>query len=32
MRGIPDYPAREVVAEGRAMLRAMAEADGAAHE
>ena len=23
LRGVPDYPAREVIAEGRAMLRAM---------
>ena len=23
IRGIPDYPAREVIAEGRAMLRSM---------
>lgn len=24
LRGVPDYPAREVIAEGRAMLRSMA--------
>jgi PHD/YefM family antitoxin component YafN of YafNO toxin-antitoxin module len=30
LRGAPDYPAREVIAEGRAMLRGMA--GGAAHE
>ena len=30
LRGIPDYPAREVIAEGRAILRGMAgdAADG----
>jgi PHD/YefM family antitoxin component YafN of YafNO toxin-antitoxin module len=30
LRGIPDYPAREVIAEGRAMLHSMA--GGAANE
>ncbi len=25
LRGVPDYPARDVIAEGRAMLRGMAE-------
>ena len=29
LRGIPDYPARDVIAEGRAMLRDLAE--GSAH-
>ncbi len=30
LRGVPDYPARDVIAEGRAMLRGMA--GGAARE